>query len=122
MKLIAISLVAALGLSAAACTPAQTQTASAVVAGICAGAAAGAVAIAADGTIMNASSAAQAKVAAGTQMIPVNCAFANTAVAAIAAASAASPTALVSVENEYASKLHISPALLDRVVKHYTGK
>lgn len=104
------------------CTPAQTTQASAVVTAICTGAAAGVVAVQADGTILNASSATQAKIAAGAQMIPVNCALAQTAVAAIAAASATSPTALVSVENEYASKLKIEPALMSKIVKHYTGK
>lgn len=110
----------ALGLSG--CTPSQTATAQAVVSGICAGAAAGAVAVQADGTILNVSAANQAKIAAGTQMIPVNCTFASTAVAAIAAASAASPTALVLVEDDYASQLKIPRALMHKIVHRYTGK
>lgn len=120
-KYAAVVVAAALiALTAAGCTKDQTATAQAVVAGICAGAAAGAVAVQADGTILNVSAANQAKIAAGTQMIPVNCTFASTAVAAIAAASAASPTAEVSIEKDYASKLHISPDLMHKIVTRYS--
>ena len=120
MKLFAIASVVAIAAGLAACTSAQEQQASADVAGACAVAGVASAVIATDGTIVAPNSAATAsKIAQGQQFVTVNCAAAQAGVAALAAAMAASPTALVSVENEQASKMHISPALLRKVVAHY---
>ncbi len=123
MKLVSLAslglLLGGFAVSGFSCTASQTATAQATVSAICAVAAAGEVAVQADGTILNVSSTTQAQIAAGAQLIPVQCALATQAVAAIAAASVASPTALVAVENEQASKLHISPDLLRKVIHRY---
>jgi hypothetical protein len=103
------------------CTPAQEQEASADVAAACAVAGVASAVIATDGSIVAPNSTAQAaKIAEGQQLVMVNCAATQAGIAALSAAMAASPTALVAEEDRQASKLHISPALLRKVVAHYS--
>lgn len=64
--------------------------------------------VAADGTLLGISSSAKTALATGQQLISINC-------AALAAASA---TALS--PEDFASKMHIDPAILARVVKRYS--
>lgn len=64
--------------------------------------------VAADGTLLGISSSAKTALATGQQLISINC-------AALAAASA---TALS--PEDFASKMHIDPAILATVVKRYS--
>jgi hypothetical protein len=110
------------------CNSQQTTQAAAIVDEVCAVAGVATAVIATDGAIVAPNSTqAQQEISEGQQLITVNCAATQQAIAALAAAMAANPapvtpTALVSMENEYASKLHISPAVLRKVVRHYVTK
>lgn len=111
---------AAVGFTAAACTDQQVQQAQAVVAGVCAGAQAGAVLIAADGTIAGASTKTQTQIAAGQQLVQVNCAAIGPAITAVSnAMKSSTATALVEADKQ-ASKLHISKALMGKIVARYS--
>jgi hypothetical protein len=127
MKAYAFAAIAALSAaSLAGCNTTQTQQASVIVAEACAVAGVASAVIASDGTIVGTTSAQQAEIQKGQQLVTVNCAAAQAGIAALAAAMsstpAPTPTALVAIENEQAAKMHISPELLRKVMKRYEGK
>jgi hypothetical protein len=114
-----------LGLAAlGGCNSAQTTQAETIVAEACAVAGVASAVIATDGTIVGTTTQQQAEIAAGQQLVTVNCAAAQAGIAALAAAMAMSPspTALAAVENEQAAKMHMDPAVLRKIVKHYYGE
>lgn len=109
----------------AGCNSQQTAQASLIVSEACAVAGVATAVIATDGSIVAPNSTkAQQEISEGQQLITVNCAATQAAIAALAAAMAASPvpspTALVTLANDYSSKLRIPPATLLKVYAHYT--
>jgi hypothetical protein len=139
MKAILLASVAAIGLGA--CTdpftgaPPTPASVAAELSILCAGATAVSAIVAQDGQIIGVSANGQASIAKGEQLISVNCQALLAAipvVAGVATVPAASPTsplpvlpaatALVSAEREWAPKIGISPALLDKIVKHYSHR
>jgi len=128
MKAILLASALALGLGAAACTDPFTGAAptpasvSAELAVLCAGANAISAIVLADGQIVGVSAGTQASIAKGQQLITVNCQALQAAIPVVAGAGSAtaSPTALVSAEREWAPKIGIPQATLDRIVKHYS--
>jgi hypothetical protein len=132
----------ALALGACTFTTSQQTELTDTLQAICAGATAGIALVTADGEVLNASSATQAKITQAGQLVQVNCSALPAAIAAIQAASTGtisttpvtttttttptsplpvlpSPTALVSAERTWAPKIGIPQATLDRIVKHY---
>jgi hypothetical protein len=105
------------------CSPAQEAEASQIVAAACAVGGVASAVIATDGTIVAPNSTtAQNKIAEGQQLLTVNCAATQQGIAALAAAMASSPTALVAEEDRQAVKLKIPAATIRAAIHHYTGK
>lgn len=106
-------------LSGFSCTEDQIQEAQAVVAGVCAGAQAGAVLIAADGTILGASTKTQTQIAAGQQLVQVNCTAIGPAITAVSNAMKTNTATALIEANTQASKLHIPALLLGKIASRY---
>jgi hypothetical protein len=110
MKPIIFAAIGAIALSG--CSPATTATIAADVKSFCAAQNTASpiitAIVAADGTLLGISSSAKTALATGQQLISINC-----AALANASATALSPS-------DFASKMHIDPAIVAKVVKRYS--